>query len=504
MQEQYISTRGGQKNISASAGIIAGLSNDGGLFVPSFIHDIHLDIKKLANLSYYDLAKTIFSYFLNDFSESQIDACVANAYQTGLFRSKDSPVKVTTLKDRSFLELYHGPTCAFKDLALTILPHLMKTSMAIQGIHKEIIILTATSGDTGKAALSGFANIPNINIIVYYPKDGVSTIQEKQMITQEGSNTRVIGVNGNFDDTQNGVKLIFNNLDIINYLDKQGYCLSSANSINIGRLLPQIIYYFYSYFELVRNHTIALGNKINFVVPTGNFGNILAGYYASIIGLPVHRFICASNSNNVLTDFFHTGEYNRNRTFYKTISPSMDILISSNLERFIFDLTENNVDQTRKWMIELSETGKYHLPDELTHKAAELFSAGYADETETSETIKDMFVSNHYLIDPHTAVASRVYDNYIKQTGDSTPTIILSTASPYKFGRSVYQSIFGSIPKDLNDFTILDDLAEKTNTTIPKPLKDLDKKPTLHNFTCEKDKMENTVFDFVKDRKAAK
>ncbi|MGL6294203.1 threonine synthase, partial [Eubacterium aggregans] len=320
MKEHFLSTCGGESNISASEGIIKGLAADGGLFVPSFIHDITIDFDALKNKNYGEMAKAVFSLFLDDFSEEHIEACIHNAYYTGKFEDAQ-PVRVQKVGDRFFLELFHGPTCAFKDMALTILPHLMTTSM--ENVHgdKDILILTATSGDTGKAALAGFADVPRINILVYYPQDGVSTIQEKQMLTQEGDNTCVVGVSGNFDDTQTGVKKIFADDALVAELDAAGIDFSSANSINIGRLLPQVVYYFYSYFELVKAGEIAQGDAVNFVVPTGNFGNILAGYYAKLLGLPVNRFICASNSNNILTDFFATGDYNRNRDFYKTISP---------------------------------------------------------------------------------------------------------------------------------------------------------------------------------------
>ncbi len=500
MKEKYISTRGGQKNISASAGIIAGLATDGGLYVPSFIHDIHININDLINLTYSALAEKVFSLFLDDFTPEQIHHCVSQAYDSGLFEM-DEPVSVKEVSDRFFLELYHGPTCAFKDMALTILPHLMTTSMKIQGIKKQILILTATSGDTGKAALAGFSDVPGIGIMVYYPKNGVSTIQEKQMLTQTGRNTRVIGVDGNFDDTQNGVKLIFSDTPFNQAMDQAGVLLSSANSINIGRLLPQIIYYFFSYVKLVKNGKIHPGDPINFVVPTGNFGNILAGYYASLIGLPVNRFICASNANNILTDFFKTGCYDRNRNFYKTMSPSMDILISSNLERLLFDLSGNNAPALAKLMTQLQNRGHYHVSSELFKKTTNLFSGGYASEKATAESIKEMYAQFHYLMDPHTAVANQVYETYRRQTGDSTPAVILSTASPYKFGHSVYQSIFGPIPEGLNDFDVLKSLADKTGVPIPKPLTNLDKKPDLHHTTCHKDQMAECISDFVREAK---
>jgi len=499
MKEKYISTRGGQKNISASQGIIAGLAADGGLFVPSFIHDIHLDLKQYANMKYGDLAEAIFSEFLDDFTPEQIHRCVSRAYYSGKFEEKE-PVCVKTVGNRSFLELYHGPTCAFKDMALTILPHLMTTSMAIQSIRREILILTATSGDTGKAALAGFADVPGINIMVYYPKDGVSTIQEKQMLTQEGANTAVVGVNGNFDDTQNGVKIIFGDKAFNDTLEAHGYQLSSANSINIGRLLPQIVYYFYSYYQLVRQQRITLGDPVNFVVPTGNFGNILAGYYASLIGLPVNRFICASNANNVLTDFLSDGRYDRNRPFYKTISPSMDILISSNLERLLFDLADGDTALIAQLMAQLSKEGRYTIPPAMKERADALFYGGYADEKDTAAAIKSLYENYDYLMDPHTAVASKVYDNYLAETGDRTPAIILSTASPYKFGHAVYESIFDSIPAGLSDYDVLKALSHETGVPIPGPLKDLNKKANRHDKTCEKAGMPQCIQEFIQER----
>ncbi|MDO4288360.1 MAG: threonine synthase [Eubacterium sp.] len=498
MKEKYVSTRGGEKNISASQGIIKGIAKDGGLFVPSFIHDLSLDLASLKDMRYGELAFAVFEKFLDDFSPEQIKACIDAAYYSGKFEGEE-PVAISKVADRYFLELYHGPTCAFKDMALTILPHLMTTAMKNIDIDKDIVILTATSGDTGKAALEGFAKVPRISIVVYYPKDGVSTIQEKQMLTQEGENTRVIGVAGNFDDTQNGVKQILNDHGLIEELDAAGYVFSSANSINIGRLLPQVVYYFYSYFALVKNQEINLGDPVNFVVPTGNFGNILAGYYAHILGLPVNRFICASNSNNVLTDFFADGAYNKNRDFHKTISPSMDILISSNLERLLYDLADGNAACIAGLMADLNTKGAYTLPEALAkNKAYEKFYGGCADEMATQVAIHDMFVENHYLMDTHTAVASRVYDDYLAKTGDTTPTIILSTASPYKFGHSVYQSIFGEIPEGLDDYAVLTALSEKTGTEVPKPLRDLDKKANLHDVQCSPQEMADCVKAFLK------
>jgi threonine synthase len=496
MKEKYISTRGGEKNVSASEGIIKGLAADGGLFVPSFIHDITLSPQALHKKNYSEMAQAVFSLFLDDFSSEQITRCVHEAYGTGKFEARE-PVCVRRVDDRWFLELFHGPTCAFKDMALTILPHLMTASMANTGMDKQILILTATSGDTGKAALSGFADVDNISILVYYPKDGVSTIQEKQMLTQEGANTCVVGVSGNFDDTQNGVKKIFGDAELAASLAAENVVLSSANSINIGRLLPQVVYYFYSYDQLVRAGSIELGDPVNFVVPTGNFGDILAGYYAWILGLPVHRFICASNANNILTDFFASGLYDRNRDFYKTMSPSMDILISSNLERLLFDLAGQDGDMVRGLMDSLSSQGSYQVPMDLLGSARSLFWGGYASEDVTADAMSKMYHEHLYLMDPHTAVANAVYDSYLGATGDATPTIILSTASPFKFGHSVYESIFGSIPEGLDDYQVLTALSEKTGVPIPAPLQGLDAKPDRHHKTCTPAEMAGCVTDFA-------
>ncbi|WKY44263.1 threonine synthase [Eubacteriaceae bacterium ES2] len=496
MKKSYHSTRSKDINVSASQGILQGLAPDGGLFVPDFIHKLKLSPDSFKGKSYGDMAKVIFGAFLHDFSEEQIDHSVASAYYSGKF-SKDEPVELKKVGDRYFLELFHGPTCAFKDMALTILPYLMTESMKITDHQKKIMILTATSGDTGKAALEGFADVPDISILVFYPKEGVSTVQEKQMLTQTGQNTCVIGVDGNFDDTQNGVKEILNDAAIAKALDATGMIFSSANSINIGRLLPQVVYYFYSYYKLLANGEITDGEKINFVVPTGNFGNILAGYYAQILGLPINKLICASNANNVLTDFFATGSYDRNRDFFKTSSPSMDILISSNLERLLFDLYEGDTDAIASLMQSLKTDGSYQVPQSVRDKAT-LFYGGYADEAATSAAIKKAFDDSNYLIDPHTAVADKVYADYVKASGDNSKTVILSTASPYKFGRSVYESIFGQSPED--DYAILDSLAQKTGTEIPAPLKDLASKKNKHQLQCGKGGMSQAVLDFSKQQ----
>ncbi|MBC3889308.1 threonine synthase [Acetobacterium paludosum] len=496
MKNGYNSTRSKDINVTASQGILQGLAPDGGLFVPNFIHNIQLDKKNLIGKSYGEMAQVIFAAFLDDFSEKQIADSIQGAYYSGKFEDEE-PVALKKIKDRYFLELFHGPTCAFKDMALTILPYFMVEAMKNVNSSNKILILTATSGDTGKAALEGFANVPNISIIVFYPKDGVSTIQEKQMLTQLGDNTCVVGVDGNFDDTQNGVKKILNDSQLAKKLEKANVLFSSANSINIGRLLPQVVYYFYSYYELLKRGEITAGEKINFVVPTGNFGNILAGYYASLLGLPVNKLICASNANKVLTDFFKTGTYDRNREFYKTSSPSMDILISSNLERLLYDVSGSDPEKVSELMEELKSQGSYQASKALMEKA-DLFYAGTADEAQTAQSIKSIFDDTHYLMDPHTAVANKVYEDYLRETGDPTKTVIVSTASPYKFGRSVYESIFGA--SELDDYALLDLLAQQTDTAIPQPLKDLDQKENQHHAQCKKSEMSRAIISFLNER----
>ncbi|MBC3796710.1 threonine synthase [Acetobacterium tundrae] len=496
MKNGYNSTRSKDINVTASQGILQGLAPDGGLFVPNFIHNIQLDKTKLIGKNYGEMAQVIFAAFLNDFSEKQIADSIQGAYYSGKFEDEE-PVALKKIKDRYFLELFHGPTCAFKDMALTILPYFMVEAMKNVNSNNKILILTATSGDTGKAALEGFSDVPDISIIVFYPKDGVSTIQEKQMLTQLGDNTCVVGVDGNFDDTQNGVKEILNDAQLAKELEKANVLFSSANSINIGRLLPQVVYYFYSYYELLKRGEIAAGEKINFVVPTGNFGNILASYYASQLGLPVNKLICASNANKVLTDFFKTGTYDRNREFYKTSSPSMDILISSNLERLLYDVSGSDPKKVSELMEELKSQGSYQASKALMEKT-DLFYAGTADETQTAQSIKSIFDNTHYLIDPHTAVANKVYEDYLRETGDPSKTVIVSTASPYKFGRSVYESIFGA--SELDDYALLDLLAQRTDTAIPQPLKDLDQKKNQHHTQCKKAEMSRAIISFLNER----
>jgi threonine synthase len=493
MKLNYISTRSDKHHVSASEGIIKGLAPDGGLFVPGFLHNINLDIETLKDLNYTDLAFNILKPFLPDFSDNEIKACIDNAYNTGRFSTQE-PVEVKPVGNQHILELFHGPTAAFKDMALTLLPHLMTTSIHIQNTDNDVVILTATSGDTGKAALEGFAGVNGVKIVVFYPTEGVSTIQKQQMITQTGDNTCVIGVDGNFDDAQSSVKDILNDPEMNALLEANHLAFSSANSINIGRLIPQIVYYFYAYFQLAKNDTIKLGDKINFTVPTGNFGNILAGYYAMCMGLPVKKFICASNANNILTDFFNTGIYDKKRNFIKTMSPSMDILISSNLERLLFDFCDGNHQLISQLMSELQNSNSYEVPDSISEKL-KLFYGGYASEEETAQTIQDTFEKEGYLLDTHTAVAVKVYKDYRESTGDETPTVVLSTASPYKFARDVYTSILGI--SEENDFELLHTLSVKTGTIIPEPLRDLDQKKILHTGKCTPETMTSEIKNFL-------
>ncbi len=477
----YNSTENKNEVVSASQAIAQGISKDGGLFVPQKLPSYDTDtLKSFLGLNYKGIAKKVFKDFLTDFTEEEIDDCVNKAYTAAKFES-DNPAPISYKKyngnDVNILELWHGPTCAFKDMALQILPHLLTKSLKKTNDGKDAVILVATSGDTGKAALEGFKDVDHTKIIVFYPVDGVSPMQKHQMTTQDGSNLCVCAIEGNFDDAQTGVKKIFTTEEISEKLSNNNMMFSSANSINWGRLLPQIVYYISSYCTLVNDNKIKLGDKINVVVPTGNFGNILASYYAYCMGLPVNKFICASNSNNVLTDFINTGVYDKNRNFFTTISPSMDILVSSNLERLLYKLSGDNDVVTKDWMTKLKNEGKYEVTNEVKEKIKSSFYGGYCDDNETKSTIAKMFKDEKYLCDTHTAVAVSVYNKYVEETGDKTPTVIASTASPYKFSKSVLEAVNGSCD-DLSEFDMVDKLNEITGTAIPKPLLSLkDKKP---------------------------
>lgn len=472
----YQSTRDANNRVTASQAILQGLATDGGLFTPTDLPEVALDWDQLKTASYQEVAKLILSAFLDDFTAEELDRCIQSAYDDKFDSSAIAPIK--TLENQHHLELFHGSTIAFKDMALSILPYLLTTAAKKQGADKKIVILTATSGDTGKAAMAGFADVPGTDIIVFYPKDGVSKIQELQMTTQTGANTKVIAIKGNFDDAQTAVKGMFNDEVLRDRLAAAGYQFSSANSMNIGRLVPQIVYYVYAYAQLVAEGAVAAGNPINIVVPTGNFGNILAAYYAREIGLPVHKLICASNDNKVLTDFFASKTYDKKRAFKVTTSPSMDILVSSNLERLIFHLVGNSPAKTKVLMENLATIGEYDLTD-YEKDIWSLFEAGFATEAETAADIKRLYEETGYIQDPHTAVASAVYQAYRVRTGDETPSLIASTASPYKFPRVAVAAVTGTDSGD--DFLAVDQLADLSGVAIPKAVEGLQTAPVRHD-----------------------
>ncbi len=492
---QYQSTRGKETLVESAYAIKTGLAEDGGLFVPVSKPTVSLDeIGLLSTMTYKERAVQILKLYLTDFTEEEIASCVERAYNKEKFETVDIAPLYQLDKTSYFLELWHGPTCAFKDMALQILPHLLTTSVRKTGEMREVVILVATSGDTGKAALEGFRDVRGTRIIVFYPEHGVSEIQRRQMVTQEGNNVDVAAVVGNFDDAQTGVKRIFTDERYRAILANNNFLLSSANSINWGRLVPQIIYYFSAYCNLVKNDQIKLGDRINFVVPTGNFGNILAAYYAKEMGLPIAKLICASNENNVLTEFINTGVYNREREFHTTTSPSMDILISSNLERFLFDVTGGDHARVRDWMQQLAETGRYEVPDITKSKIKEIFWGGCCNDAQTAESIRSVYEEYGYVIDPHTAVAKNVYDQYVAETGDETKTVIVSTASPFKFNGSVLRAIQGeAFDSSLDEFAMLHALAETTGLDMPQSLASLASKPVVFGTTCEKDEMIDVV-----------
>jgi threonine synthase len=497
---QYQSTRNKSVKVTSAEAIKTGLSSEGGLFVPDSIPSVTLeDINSLVGKDYHERAYFVLSRFLTDFSEDELRTCINAAYTKEKFET-DTIAPLYKLNDSAyFLELWHGPTCAFKDMALQILPHLLTTSMKKTNEDKEIVILVATSGDTGKAALEGFKDVSGTRIVVFYPDNGVSEIQKLQMVTQDGNNVSVAAVKGNFDDAQSGVKKIFTDDEYKTLLSNNHFKLSSANSINWGRLVPQIVYYFSAYADLLKNGEIKLGDKINVVVPTGNFGNILASYYAYRMGLPVNKFICASNENNVLTDFIRTGTYDKNRPFHATISPSMDILISSNLERFLFHLNGENDKTVSEWMTSLSENGKYSVSPDVKSQIEKLFWADCANETETMEAIRSCSDKYGYVMDTHTAVAKSVYDKYTKAAGDGTKTVIASTASPFKFNQSVLIALGGhNAVAGKDEFTLLEELSQKSDMSIPKSLAMLKNKSRVFDIVCEKNQMQQIVSDFLK------
>lgn len=485
----YQSTRDEKNIVTASEAILQGLATDGGLYVPTQFPDLHLDFAKLATQTYQEVAEFILQAFLTDFTAEEIKACVAGAYDEKF----DDPVIAPLEKkgDSYYLELFHGPTFAFKDLALSILPYLTTTAAKKNQVEKEIVILTATSGDTGKAAMAGFADVPGTRIIVFYPEKGVSKIQETQMVTQKGANTHVIAVKGNFDDAQSAVKVMFNDAELKEKLAKNNQQFSSANSMNIGRLLPQVVYYVYTYAQLVKGNEITIGEPINVSVPTGNFGNILAAYYAKKIGVPINQLICASNTNNVLTDFFATGEYNRKRPFYLTTSPSMDILVSSNLERLIYHLSGDDAKQTKEWMDALLADGQYQISSTMLAELAEFYGA-FATEKEVEETITSVFKEEAYAIDPHTAVAKSVATKYQEEQGSPLKMVVISTASPYKFPRTVVEAITGRV-SEVDDFTLVHQLEALTGIALPQAVKELTDLPILHTQVVEVTEMQQAV-----------
>ena len=485
----YKSTRNSEKTVTASQAILKGLAEDGGLFVPVSIPKLPVSLGELKNMNYQETAYAVMKEFLTDFTEEELRNCITKAYDSKFDTEDIAPL--AKAHDAYFLELYHGATIAFKDMALSILPHLLTTSAKKNQVKNEIVILTATSGDTGKAALAGFANVEGTKIIVFYPKNGVSKVQELQMVTQKGDNTSVIAIHGNFDNAQSGVKAMFENKKLAKELDQAGYQFSSANSINIGRLVPQIVYYVYAYGKLLQNGEIEEGEEINVVVPTGNFGNILAAYYAKNMGLPIAKLICASNENKVLYDFFQTGTYDKNREFILTTSPSMDILISSNLERLIYQIAGGDAKKDQELMNDLKSKGVYAITEEMKKNLAD-FDAGYATEEQVKQTIHDLYTDTGYVIDTHTAVAASVYNEYRKNTGDTTKTVIASTASPYKFARSVMTAIDASYDA-MEEFELIDELHKVSQMDIPNAIEEIRNAEIRHTTECDIDQMEASV-----------
>ncbi len=490
----YSSTRNDKIKMTASAAILKGLADDGGLFVPETIPSLDISMEELAEMDYQETAYAVMSRFFTDFTEEELKNCIRRAYDSKF--DTEEIVPMTSADNAHYLELFHGPTIAFKDMALSILPHLLITSAKKNNVKNDIVILTATSGDTGKAALAGFAGVEGTKIIVFYPKNGVSPIQEKQMVTQKGDNTFVVGINGNFDQAQTGVKKMFNDSALSAELDAAGFQFSSANSINIGRLIPQVAYYVYAYAKLFKKGVVAKDEKINVVVPTGNFGNILAAFYAKNMGLPIAKLICASNENKVLVDFFHTGAYDKNRDFILTSSPSMDILISSNLERLIYRIAGNDAEKNKKLMEALASEGRYEITEEMRAQLSG-FYGNYASEEETAAAIKKIYEDCGYIIDTHTAVAASVFHKYQTETKDQTKTIIASTASPFKFTRSVMTAINPEYDS-MDDFELADELSKIGHVKIPRAIEEIRNAPVLHDVVCEVEEMPEVVKEFLK------
>lgn len=489
----YHSTRGRQIGVKASQAILQGLPKDGGLFVPDHIPPLDRSLRELAAMDYRQTAYEVMKLFLTDFTGEELKDCIGKAYDSKFDTDAIAPIREA--EGACYLELFHGATIAFKDMALSILPHLMLASARKNHMEDEIVILAATSGDTGKAALAGFADVEGTRIIVFYPKNGVSPIQERQMVTQKGDNTHVVGIHGNFDDAQTGVKKIFADQELARELKEKGFRFSSANSINIGRLVPQICYYVYAYAALLREGKLRPGEKINVVVPTGNFGNILAAFYAKKMGLPIGRLICASNENRVLYDFFRTGTYDRNREFVLTNSPSMDILVSSNLERLIYHIAGDEAGKNRELMAALSGQGRYEITEEMRAALAD-FYGGYADERETAQEIRRLYEACGYVIDTHTAVASAVWRKYVRESADQARTVIVSTASPFKFARSVMGAIDAKYDT-MSDFELTDELARLAKVAVPPAIEEIRNAPVIHEKECGAEEMKAAVRAFL-------
>lgn len=487
----YKSTRSASTKVTASQAILKGLADDGGLFVPDSIPALSVPLTELAQMDYQKTAFEVMKLFFTDFTDEELKACIRGAYDSKFDTEEIAPV---VKKDGAYyIELFHGKTIAFKDMALSILPLLMTTAAKKNGVENEIVILTATSGDTGKAALAGFADVPGTRIIVFYPKNGVSPIQERQMVTQKGANTHVIGITGNFDDAQTGVKKMFHSRALAERMAEKGYQFSSANSINIGRLVPQIVYYVYAYGRLLKQGEISEGQTLQVVVPTGNFGNILAAYYAKNMGLPIETLFCASNENKVLFDFFKTGKYDRKREFILTSSPSMDILISSNLERLLYRIAGEDAKKTKELMDALTEKGEYRITDGMKEQL-DGFRGGFATEEQTFETIRRVYDRSGYILDPHTAVASHVY---YEEASPDKKTLIASTASPYKFTRSVMEALDKEKYGGMDDFSLVDALHELSGITVPGAIEEIRTAPVLHDRVCDSEQMQATVEDIL-------
>lgn len=489
----YKSTRNADKTVTASQAILKGLAEDGGLFVPTELPKLDVTMDELKTMSYQETAYAVMKQFLTDFTEEELKHCINSAYDSKFDTEVIAPL--VKVGDTYHLELFHGATIAFKDMALSILPHLLTTAAKKNNVTKDIVILTATSGDTGKAALAGFADVPGTKIIVFYPKNGVSKVQELQMVTQKGDNTSVVAIHGNFDNAQSGVKALFEDKELEKELSDAGYQFSSANSINIGRLVPQVVYYVYAYVKLLENEEIENGEEINVTVPTGNFGNILAAYYAKQMGVPIAKLICASNENKVLFDFFKTGKYDRNREFVLTSSPSMDILISSNLERLIYTIAGQDAKKNSELMEALKKDGVYEITPEMKEKLSD-FEGGYSTEEETKETIGATYKSTGYVMDTHTAVAAHVSRAYRDASKDQKKMLVASTASPYKFARSVMTAIDEKYD-ELEEFALIDELEKVSGVAIPNAIEEIRNAQIRHTKECDVDKMKETVKEIL-------